>query len=876
MATIIGEELQKWKDSLEMSVLNPYEITVINIILKNFEELIDAGGKAGAKRIIRFAELVSSQNEKCDSVLCDISVEKEHERRRIKRIKSLEVDSFRGFATSRFFNLEKQYVLLYGPNGSGKTSFSEALEYGLLGNIEEAEAAHIKLATYIRNTSTNKGCPPIIRCSFDDGSENEAKEDYETYRFSFIEKNRITAFSHIGGLNAKNQNERMAALFGLSEFSNFVQEFTKNFDERYLSTSSATEQAFKEQLAIRDTKNTELSAQENELQELRETIQGFVDNLARVNNGIETIQQAIDYYDNPENGVLTVKLQNKDKETIKLIDNECYYTIKNCCKEIRDSLEIVVAKRNEIANKTLEVNYKQLYETISMLDQTDECPACGTPINKTERNPYSFAKKKLDEYKEIDEIKQIIHGKSVESKALIDEVSVLFDANRDMMGVLAIDTSILEKVAISDIEKYEESVKQWYELSKAIDTISNGDIEESIREYNESATQKNTVYFKEVDELKKQEKTLVTLAAQLSEKEKLVNDSKVFIDEFDKKSSSILKIIAEEKKRAEYNKRIMEAYQKVIGNLYEYVDGLPELIARDLEDKIVEYYNIINMDDADFEMLSNISLPVGDSSKMVLTFRDGSKSDALQVLSEGHIKILGLSILLAKAIKDKLSFIIFDDIVNAIDDDHRNGVADLIMKHSDFKDVQIILSTHGEQFVLKLKNKLGAARSNKDAVVYKFLPADSLQERGVVVKYSDAKTPIEAAQKEYDSNDLKDAAQKCRQAMESISYNLWNKISKTQNGLLSVALRNPKSEPELSAIVDALIKKCSEISGMEGITEDLNAIKQQDNWRVLNKGAHFEEDQQEFERVDVKNVLRILTALDDKIRIVKIQETAHM
>lgn len=196
------------------------------------------------------------------------------------------------------------------------------------------------------------------------------------------------------------------------------------------------------------------------------------------------------------------------------------------------------------------------------------------------------------------------------------------------------------------------------------------------------------------------------------------------------------------------------------------------------------------------------------------------------------------------------------------------------MVHEDFKDKQIILSTHGEQFVLKLKDRLGSSRSNKDAVIYKFLPADSLQERGVIVEYSDARIPIEAAKKKYDDNELKDAASKCRQAMESVSYNLWNKISRTSNGEISVAMRSPKSQPDLASIVDGLIKKTKKITGMESITEKLEEIKQQDNWRVLNKGTHFEDEQPEFDRLDVKNVLDILNALDDSVRELKIQESA--
>lgn len=874
MTTIIGQELKKWRDSLKTDELDQYDITVVNIILNSYDELQEAGGTAGGKRVTKFADLVSVKNEVCDSVLCDLSVSNISFGKKIKRINTLEVESFRGFATSRKFELGKQYVFLYGPNGSGKTSFSEALEYGLLGRIEEADTDNIKLPTYIKNTSTKKGNSPIIHCLFEDGSAGIAKEDYETYRFSFVEKNRITDFSHISGLTAKSQSERIAALFGLSEFTAFVHGFTKNIDERYLPTSSLTEQKFKEQQAVREAKKEELTALQEELNKLKMEEQKAIADLAKTDNTIKTIQQAIDYYDNTETGLLTTRLQDKDKSIIKLVEYQNYLEIKNYCRKIQKCLDTIIASRETLADKALEVNYKQLFEILSKLDETDECPACGTSISRVVRNPYLYAKNKLHEYEEIDKIKQIIHSNAYECKRIIDELSILVGKNSDLISLLNVKTENLNNVAVTDIEKMEDVVKQWLVFSKKIISLLDEDIGEKLSEYNNVAIKKNDAYTKEIEELKDKEKTLVMLLTQLSDKEKRIKESNTFIEEFDKNSKEIILKIKEEKLRADFNKQIIQSYKKMIENLSAYVEKLPELIAKDLEDKIVDYYNVINCGDADFEMLSDISLPTSNSNKLVIKFRDGSTSEALQVLSEGHIKILGLSILLAKAIKDNMNFIIFDDIVNAIDDEHRNGVADLLMNHEDFAGIQIILSTHGDQFVMKLKDRLGPSRSDKNSVIYKFLPADSLQERGVAVEYSDAKTPIEKAQSKYNDNELKDAAAKCRQAMESISYNLWNKISQTSNGKIAVAMRSPKAQPDISSIVDALISKTKKISGMESITESLKAIRKQDNWRVLNKGTHFEDEQPEFDRVDIKNVLDILVDLDNQVRTLKIQENA--
>ncbi len=54
-------------------------------------------------------------------------------------ISRLSVEAFRGFRDAREFDLFAEGVVLTGPNGTGKTSFFDAIQWGLLGTIERLE-----------------------------------------------------------------------------------------------------------------------------------------------------------------------------------------------------------------------------------------------------------------------------------------------------------------------------------------------------------------------------------------------------------------------------------------------------------------------------------------------------------------------------------------------------------------------------------------------------------------------------------------------------------------------------------------------------------------------------------------------------------------
>jgi len=55
-----------------------------------------------------------------------------------QKLSQLTLGPFRGFRNPESFDLTKRIILFYGPNGSGKTSLCEALEFALLGRWMKA------------------------------------------------------------------------------------------------------------------------------------------------------------------------------------------------------------------------------------------------------------------------------------------------------------------------------------------------------------------------------------------------------------------------------------------------------------------------------------------------------------------------------------------------------------------------------------------------------------------------------------------------------------------------------------------------------------------------------------------------------------------
>ncbi len=100
-----------------------------------------------------------------------------------------------------------------------------------------------------------------------------------------------------------------------------------------------------------------------------------------------------------------------------------------------------------------------------------------------------------------------------------------------------------------------------------------------IEEYNKVASKSNAEYNQQVAELSAIRNSLVTLRTQMIEKEQIIKNCQREIKEFDEQSSETIKKIQEEKRICEFNVKIIEAYNKIIGSLIDYNNELPRQIA---------------------------------------------------------------------------------------------------------------------------------------------------------------------------------------------------------------------------------------------------------------------------------------------------------
>jgi hypothetical protein len=514
---------------------------------------------------------------------------------------------------------------------------------------------------------------------------------------------------------------------------------------------------------------------------------------------------------------------------------------------------------DEVKKYKDEINFVELYTAVKnmSLNEIDYCPACDTPISQVTTNPFDKADKQL----------KVLELVSAKQKSLQQHTKTLSDSLIKLsseLKVIDINCTVIHEEFLGAFD----SIK--IELEKKIAEANTWNCE------NKEVFAKVLSYKEELKTLESDYRECSTISELYKAAYKEKGRAEKLISEFNSSNKELLVAVDEEKKEISHYLGYSLAYETFIEKLKAYSEKLPLNLSKSLESQVVSIYNAINKHPYDHEVLTSISLPTKPNDGINIEYIDGTKEDALRVLSEGHLRCLGLSILLAKNIHDNHNVIIFDDVVNAIDDEHRAGIISELFSNPLLSAKQMILTTHGEDFIKRLENQLVSKGLNKILSRYDFVR--NRESRDVLIEQNLNRHYLVKAKNNFEKGLIKDGLMECRRSLEELAPRLWKKMrTEGLDPALSVKLRAPSAALDLYNLIDGLISYIEEIEKRPGIrnfsphrrclmnVKDVSK-RNQVTWNLLNKGTHEEDRDEEFDESQAKELFELCTEFEGLIK----------
>lgn len=863
---------------LKSDELSPYEIKLINLIAENFDSIASVGTAAG-KRAILLNELINENRETLKTFLPKIEDKANEITKDIVKIDSIEIENFRGFASKENFDLSKPKILVYGPNGSGKTSFCEALEFSLLGFLSEADAKRIDVKKYITNVNTGKYSHPLIKAKNSKGEIVDITPNPDSYYFCFIEKNRIIDFARYSSKTQGQQENLLATLFGLDEFYSFISGFTDNISGKIPIESQNQKELDKKTFELEGHKQS-IKTSNEKLADFEKQKQAISEN-SKLNMKFDELDLFINGNQDTKGRIVIIELElRKPKGNLHIHSsvNELFESIFNI-EKVLSTFEVNNTKFEQEKEK---INFIELFKLVENFEDTlsDKCPVCETPVEQAKINPYENAKAKLNELKEIAKIQ---HERDIAWPNLVLDVynfTNSFESRKKSADELKVEFVINISQQLKDVQKEKSEQKTYVSDLKAffknikLHKKSLVELEHQIIITNSISNQHIETQKKlqsEIDNLLVIKSQVDQLKADIRSHVDIINTAEKVIKEFDATNNPLIEAIQKENILIDDNKKFVEAYSILLQKLYKYKRELPLSLVTNLNGLTKDFYNFINQGDCNFELIDNIILPSNAGDRIKLTFQDKPEIelDAMHILSEGHTRCLGLSILLSKVVYDRLPFIVFDDIVNAIDHDHRGNIRELLFDNPIINEKQIIITSHSEEYIKDIENKhFTTSGLESERILYTFLKPTSKTVR----KRETTKHYLNKAATHIEENSYRDCLMECRRALENLSNSLWKKASNKYNFQISYKVRTPNAPPDLMGIVNSLKKEltslkvpvfdnCLQIlTWIAGLETTNNQI-----WNYLNKGTHEESDRDDFDSKIVEEVLHKLCQLEKEL-----------
>jgi len=598
------------------------------------------------------------------------------------KVKSINIHAFRGISDLKL-ELGGKSVLLRGENGTGKSSIVDAIEFFFTEKISHLEG--------VRGLSLQRHAPHVNFTSDDVNVELN-------FNPGNISLNRT--FS-----SAPSIPNQLKDYFWITQKGTFILRRSQMLEfiisqpaDRFRAIGNIIgigplDNVEREMMRLRDELGGKVASKEGEINRL---IRDISDVIEKDISGIKDVIPALNEILQKANLPLITSFEDVDRHA-----EEMLRTVKNnegtdkiaALNEILNITNIpfisqeVVGELNDINEKIkcllqdqvkAELSVVDLLETGSRVieqEKMDICPLCKQKISR-----------ELLLTKIGDRLK-ILRGLSNKASE-IGKISVPVIDN--LRG-----TSDKLRSVISKLESFTELYEEKEKLLGKLDSLNI-----FINEVDSAKNLENEI---PIQNFCQQQNEINYIIDALSTKCKQLLDGIGITDE-EKEVLEVFRLIEQTRSKAKDVSRInseLKEYQKY----HELSEMIYDAFSETKKAKIQEVYTIIQGDIQRFysmfhpnEPHQNIELTVAlgrrASTEMRIESFGGKGEDPRAFTSEGHLDSLGLCIFLAfvKKFNGGCSLVVLDDVVNTIDANHRNKIAELLLK--EFKDYQLVITTH--------------------------------------------------------------------------------------------------------------------------------------------------------------------------------------
>ncbi len=770
----------------------------------------------------------------------------------MNKIDAISISGIRGIKNPLDLNLKSKSILIYGDNGCGKSSITDAFEWFYSDRV-----GHL----ISEETGSTKGKGALRNLFLDDDEDAFIKIEYTN-------PNLNSRKSINGALKVIPSNTS-------DEFKNLIADSeSENLILRYKDLIKF----------IIATKKDKLDTLQNiigfgQVGEIRDLLKR---NAGRIGRNLKSAQ-----YDNKKGVQQSIIIEHFGQN---ITSAQHFFDVAN---EIIKPLNLKVEIQNyqnikEVLSEIASKEDTELIEKIGFYSKVNEILSEIVGIIDSlniEYNSYctsvSSLIKEKDKIEKLQLLSLLVEGQSLLEKEIIKEdYCPLCQQSKSKAELLIEINSRIEELQLLKEEK-EKIEQQSSVLQQKIN--SNITLVNSLLREKNIKKEENKVLEQQINEISSRlnnynvelKKNLLLEPNLLDVKDITLN--KIEIKETAVSSNNLSKSLSESHKKnsklqihtklslatqaySQYNKLVKE--ESILRKQQITFENLFADFIKRQELALNIFLEMFSMDINDFyttmnpnEKVENIKLvPLKDSNNDLVgitieyDFFEERKSPPIAYLSESHINCLGLSFYLAsvKAFNKKNKFFILDDVVSSYDRSHRARFARLLVNK--FNDYQILLFTHEREFFELISSEVKLKGWLLQELFWN-------QENGTSLKVPsiDYRTQIEEKFKNRDINDLGNLIRKyLERQLKTIAFEIEAKVAYRGN-----EANEKRMSPEL---LDAIQSKLNKASKELKENADIPKLKGMP-MLIGNTASHDNEFQESIEDLqvmwdDIKELIR--------------------